>query len=206
MNNIYWSNLVVDCFDLTKMKQVCEISLKRYIPRILTKSEYLEASVVQKTLSQAKHLVYVVVSNPEQRTPGQSKFMGMHADAFEADGFELSLMNTVDQSLMLSDMIQSSQFLRSNLLTQARIGWDMRDCKLNDASILSFFQNLAGHRKPDYIRFSAEQGLISALANKLCSIKTIMPYNAEKTEEAELHYKSISATDLIKLDKETPRE
>lgn len=198
MNEIHWSNLVVDCFDLTKMKQICEISLKRRLSRILIKSEFLEAAMVQRTLSQARHSIFVVVNNQEQRLPGQSKFMGIHADAFDADGFELSPIQTNDPSLMLTDLLKSSEFLKNHLSTNAIIGWDMRESKLNDASILSFFQMLASKPRPNYIRFSAEQGLIMTLANKLCSICTMMPYDVQDVES---YYKSISALDLIALDK-----
>lgn len=198
MSNIHWTSLVTDCFDLTKMKSVCEISLKRRLPRILIKSEFLEAAMVQRTLSQARHLIYVAVNNPDQKTPGQSKFMGMHADAFDSEGFELSPMNTSDPALMLNDLLKSSEFLKSNLSTQANIGWDMRDCKLNDASVLSFFQSLSTRPRPDYIRFDANQGLVSTLASRLCSVHTTMPHDVDSVES---HFKSISAVDLIKLDK-----
>ena len=197
MNEPHWTSLVVDCFDLTKMKPVCEISLRRRLPRILTKPEYLEASMVQRTLSQAKHAIFVVISNQEQKTPGSTKFMGLSVDAFDAEGFELSPMITTDPNLMLNDLVNCSTFLKNNLSTLTPIGWDMRDCKLNDGAILSFFQALASRPRPNYIRFGADQGLISALANKLCAIHTTMPYDID----VESHHKSISALDLLKIDK-----
>ena len=195
MNEPHWSSLVVDCFDLTKMKLVCEMSLRRRLPRILIKPEFLEAAMVQRTLSQAKHLIYVVINNPEQKTPGNSKFMGLPADAFDAEGFELSPMATTDPTLMLNDFVNCSTFLKSNLSTLSLIGWDMRECKLNDGAILTFFQDLASRPRPNYIRFSADQGLVSTLANKLCSIHTMMPYDVD----IESNFKSISTADLLKV-------
>lgn len=197
MNDTHWTSLVADCFDLTKMKQICETSLRRRLPRILIKPDFLEAAMVQRTLSQAKHFIYIVVNNPEQKTPGQSKFMGLPADAFDAEGFELSPMATTDPGLILNDLVNCSEFLKKNLSSMSPIGWDLRDCKLNDGAILTFFQSLATRPRPSYIRFGSEQGLLSALASKLCSVNTIMPHDVD----VESNYKSISAVDLLKLDK-----
>lgn len=197
MNEPHWTSLIVDCFDLTKMKPVCEVSLRRRLPRVLIKPEFLEAAMVQRTLSQARHAIYVVVNNPEQKTPGNTKFMGLPADAFDAEGFELSPMATTDPTLMLNDFVNCSTFLKNNLSALSPIGWDMRDCKLNDGAILAFFQALATRPRPNYIRFSADQGLVSTLANKLCAIHTIMPYDVD----VESNFKSISTADLLKIDK-----
>ena len=198
LETIYWTTLIPDCFDITKMSQLCELSLRKRILRILIKPEHLETSMILRSRSQARHAIYIAINNVGQKKPGSSKFMGMPADCFDAEGFELSPIQTTDPSVLIKDMIDCTNFLKAQLHTTIPVGWDLRECKLKENDLLKFFEILVNSVKPTYIRFGQNQGLIASLAKKMCSVAVSIPYDADVESE----FKSISVVDILKLEKQ----
>lgn len=194
---VYWTTLVPDCFEMSKMAQLCELSVKKRLNRILIKPEHLETSMICRSRSQSKHAIHIVVNNPGQKIPGSSKFTGMPADCFDAEGFELSPIQTSEPSVMLKDLVECTDFLKRFLSTITPVGWDLRESKLKDNDLLKFFEMLSSSTKPSYIRFGDNQSLIASLAKKMCAVDSKLPYDVDVDSE----FKSISVADILKLEK-----
>jgi hypothetical protein len=194
MNDIQWNTIIIQCENQQSIKPATELCAKNRIGKIIVPAEHIENTMLGRVMLKANFQILTTVENKNQKQPGSDKLMGMPSEVFDAEGFEISPMKTDNPALLLNDLRQCSEFLKSNLNQQITIGWDLSHHTLKDQETLDLLEMIAKGYRPNYIRFGAEQGLICTIAKKACATKTVLPHGTD----VESDYKVLEATTAIK--------
>lgn len=195
MSNVHWNSIIIQCENAQSVKPASELCAKQRVGMIIVPQDCIDNAILGRGILQAKYAILTTIQNKDQKRPGHDKLIGATADIFDAEGYEISPMNTDNPSMLLNDLRQCSSFLRDNLHQQIKIGWNLSDHKLKDQDILILLDMIAKGYRPDYIRFGENQGLISTIAKKACGTKIALPFESD----VESDYKTLEASAALKV-------
>jgi len=197
-NHVKWNSVIVECEDGQMIRPASELCHKQRIGLLIVPFVNLENAIMGRSLMKAQYKILTVIENRGQKRAGSDKLIGIHADVFDADGFEIVPMVTANAQILLNDLRECSAFLRQNLSQQIVIGWNLSSVKLKDKETLQLLDTIAKGYRPNYIRFNADQGLICEIAKKTCATKTALPFDSD----VESDYKVLEASRAVKLAKQ----
>lgn len=197
MSDVKWNTVIVQCEEAQTIRPASELCSKKRVGMLIVPTDYIENSIVGRGLLKAQYKILTVIGEQDRKKTGADKLMGCHADVFDADGFQITPIDTENPILLLNDLRNCTNFLRDNLSQQLVIGWNLSKIKLKNREILQLLDQVAKGYRPNYLRFNDSQGLICEIAKKSCATKTALPYEAD----IESDYKVLTAQAAIKLGK-----
>lgn len=187
-----WNNIIIECNDANSIKSSSDLCQKHRARMILVPNNCVEQSMVYRGILKSHHIISTEISKIDQRQPGFEKFIGLPADVFDLNSFELQPLNTENPQILLNDLRVCSEFLVSKISQIITIGWNLSNHKLSGGGFVKLLDTMIYGYKPDYIRFNDEQEIAANTARKMLSVKIALPYGSE----IESDYRLISNTQL----------
>lgn len=174
-----WNNVIIRCSDKSKIKKSSDECQKNRARMILVQNEFIEQAIIEKSLLKSNHVIATEINKTDQRTPGFEKFIGLPADVFDLNSFELSPMKTDNPQILLNDLRVCSEFLVSKIDQTITIGWNLSNDTLSGGGFVKLLDNMIYGYKPNYVRFGKDQDIAANTTKKMLSIKIALPYDSE---------------------------
>lgn len=193
-----WNASIIQCDDTQLLRPISELCHRNHVQHLVVPPTSIELAIMGRSMLRSAYKIVTTITNTSQNRGGSDKLIGAHADIFDADGFEITPITTNNPHVLLRDLRDCSSFLRDNLHQQIIVGWDLSSMKLKDNETWQLFDEIAKGYKPNYIKFSSEQGLLCAIAKNKCAAVTALPYGNDVTSD----YTVIDAAQAIKLTKQ----
>lgn len=179
MNISNWNNVIIKCSDSSKIRNVSDICQKNRARMILIENNFIERAIIAKSLLKSNHVISTEISKIDQRTPGFEKFIGLHADVFDLNSFELSPIKTDNPHILLNDLRICSEFLVNKIDQTITIGWNLSNDNLSGGGFVKLLDNMVYGYKPNYIRFGKDQDIAANTTKRVLAIKIALPYDSE---------------------------
>lgn len=178
-----WNNVIIECTNITNIKKVSDTCYKNRAKMIIVPNDCIEQSMVYRSIIKSNHVICTTIHRIDQRSPGYDKFVGLPAEVFEVDSFEIHPYNTDNYVHLLNDLRSCSQFLTTQISQNVSIGWNMCEHKLSDGNVVKLFDSMIYGYKPNYMRFNKDQEIVSNTAKKTFAAKIALPHNSELTSD-----------------------
>jgi hypothetical protein len=150
---------------------------------IIVPNDCVEQAMVYRGIIKSNHTICTPVQRVDQKKPGYDKLIGLPAEVFEVDSFEIHPYDTDNYNHLLNDLRLCSQFLTTQFSQSVTIGWNMCNHKLSDGNVVKLFDSMVYDYKPNYMRFSRDQGIVSNTAKKTFAAKIALPHDSELTSD-----------------------